>query len=238
MLAYRSTSDEYSSAAALRAAPHGLGIPTTARARTHANRRRKTGRGESDAIERLKTGDQETFEAIFNLYSPKLYNVALRILGEAADTEEVIQDVFWTVYRKAKSFQGKSQFSTWLYRLTVNAALGKIRRSKKNKEVQYEEFLPKFEKDGHHTVRPVVDWSDTLEENYAKHEMQTLLAVALAQLKPMDKSVIVLSDLEGLSDKEIADATGLTVAAVKTRLHRARLFLRGKLAVHLGHSAS
>jgi RNA polymerase sigma-70 factor (ECF subfamily) len=77
-----------------------------------------------------------------------------------------------------------------------------------------------------------------LEENYAKHEMQTLLAVALGQLKPMDKSVIVLSDLEGLSDKEIADATGLTVAAVKTRLHRARLFLRGKLAVHLGHSAS
>jgi RNA polymerase sigma-70 factor (ECF subfamily) len=84
----------------------------------------------------------------------------------------------------------------------------------------------------------VVDWSDTLDESYAKHEMQTLLAAALGQLKPMDKSVIVLSDLEGLSDKEIADATGLTVAAVKTRLHRARLFLRGKLAVHLGHSAS
>jgi RNA polymerase sigma-70 factor, ECF subfamily len=238
MLAYRSTSDEHSSAAALRAIPQGLVIPTTARARTRANRRQKTARGESDAVERLKTGDQEAFEAIFNSYSPKLYNVALRILGEAADTEEVIQDVFWTVYRKAKSFQGKSQFSTWLYRLTVNAALGKIRRSKKNKEVQYEEFLPKFEKDGHHTVRPVVDWSDTLEENYVKQEMQTLLAAALGQLKPMDKSVIVLSDLEGLSDKEIADATGLTVAAVKTRLHRARLFLRGKLAVHLGHSAS
>lgn len=238
MLAYQSTSDEHSSAAALRAIPQGLVIPTTARARTRANCRQKTARGESDAVERLKTGDQEAFEAIFNSYSPKLYNVALRILGEAADTEEVIQDVFWTVYRKAKSFQGKSQFSTWLYRLTVNAALGKIRRSKKNKEVQYEEFLPKFEKDGHHTVRPVVDWSDTLEENYAKQEMQTLLAAALGQLKPLDRSVVVLSDLEGLSDKEIASMVGLTVSAVKTRLHRARLFLRGKLAVHLGHSAS
>jgi len=237
MLAYRSTSDEYSSAAALRAAPRGLGIPTTARARTGANRRGKSGREGSDVIERLKTGDQEAFEAIFNLYAPKLYNVALRILGEAADTEEVIQDVFWTVYRKAKSFQGKSQFSTWLYRLTVNAALGRIRRSRsKIKEVEYDEYLPKFQDDGHHLVRPVVDWSDTLEEKYAQREIQQLLEGAVNQMKPLDKSVVVLSDLEGMADKEIAAATGLTVSAVKTRLHRARLFLRGKLAVHLGYS--
>jgi RNA polymerase sigma-70 factor (ECF subfamily) len=98
--------------------------------------------------------------------------------------------------------------------------------------------LPKFQKDGHHAVRPVIDWSNTLEEKYAKQEIQALLAQALDQLKPLDKSVVVLSDLEGMSDKEIAAATGLTVAAVKTRLHRARLFLRGKLAVELGYSAS
>lgn len=97
-------------------------------------------------IERLKAGDSEALETIFNTYSKKLYNVALRILGEAADTQEVIQDVFWTVFRKAQSFRGDSQFSTWLYRLTVNAALGKIRRGKKNKEVGYEEFLPSSEK--------------------------------------------------------------------------------------------
>jgi RNA polymerase sigma-70 factor (ECF subfamily) len=236
MLAYRSMSGEYSSAAALSVAPH---VATTARVRTGANQKRKSGQGESDLIERLKTGDQEAFEAIFNLYSPKLYNVAMRILGEVADTEEVIQDVFWTVYRKAKSFQGNSQFSTWLYRLTVNAALGKIRRSKnKDKEVEYEEFLPKFQNDGHHLVRPVIDWADTLDEKYAKQELQQLLQHALDQLKPVDKSIIVLSDVEGMSDKEIAVTVGLTVSAVKTRLHRARLFLRGKLAVRLGYSPS
>ena len=120
----------------------------------------------------------------------------------------------------------------------MNAALGKIRRSKKTKEVEYEEFLPKFQEDGHHLVRPVVDWSNTLDENYAKQETQQFLKEALDQLKPVDKSVVVLSDLEGLSDKEIAAALGLTVSAVKTRLHRARLFLRGKLAVSLGHSAA
>lgn len=201
-------------------------------------RRRKGENQEVGLIERLKAGDQAALEAIFNLYSGKLYNVAHRILGAAADTEEVIQDVFWTVYRKAKSFQGNSQFSTWLYRLTVNAALGKIRRSKRNKEVEYEEFLPKFQDDGHHMIRPVVDWSDTLDEKYARRELQELLGKALSQLKPLDKAVIVLSDLEGLSDSQIAASVGLTVSAVKTRLHRARLFLRGKLAVQLGHSAS
>jgi RNA polymerase sigma-70 factor (ECF subfamily) len=202
--------------------------------------RRKT-RSRKDAsalIGRLKAGDHEALEAIFNLYSPKLYNVAHRILGDVADTEEVIQDVFWTAYRNAKTFRGNSQFSTWLYRLTINAALGRIRRSKKHKEVEYEEFLPKFQEDGHHMVRPVVDWSDNLDDCYAKQEMQQLLKDALDQLKPVDKSVVVLSDLEGLSDKEIAAAVGITVSAVKTRLHRARLFLRGKLAVQLGHSAA
>jgi RNA polymerase sigma-70 factor (ECF subfamily) len=159
-------------------------------------------------------------------------------LGEVADAEEVIQDVFWTAFRKANSFRGTAQFSTWLYRLTINAALGKIRRSRKNKVIEYEEYLPKFQKDGHHSVRPVVDWSDTLDEKYAERELQQLLNDALDQLKPADKSAVVLSDMEGMSDKEIAVMLGLTVSAVKTRLHRARLFLRGKLAVHLGHSAA
>jgi RNA polymerase sigma-70 factor (ECF subfamily) len=84
----------------------------------------------------------------------------------------------------------------------------------------------------------VVDWSDTLDEAYSQQETRALLAQALGQLKPVDKSVVVLSDVEGLSDKEIAETLNLTVSAVKTRLHRARLFLRGKLAVHLGHSAA
>ena len=75
-------------------------------------------------IERLKAGDSEALETIFNTYSKKLYNVALPILGEAADTQEVIQDVFWTVFRKAQSFRGDSQFSTWLYRLTGQRGVG------------------------------------------------------------------------------------------------------------------
>ena len=201
-------------------------------------RKRKPGREDPGLVDRLKAGDEHALEAIFNLYSTRLYNVAHRILGNVADAEEVIQDVFWTAFRRAMTFQGTAQFSTWLYRLTVNAALGRIRRSKKKREIEYEEYLPKFQDDGHHLVRPVVDWSNALEEDYAKQEIQRLLKDALDHLKPIDKSVVVLSDLEGMADKEIAATLGLTVSAVKTRLHRARLFLRGKLAVHMGHSAA
>jgi RNA polymerase sigma-70 factor (ECF subfamily) len=238
MLAYRSMTDQNCSVEGLGATPQMHGIKIISSTTAPLNRKRKTEHDDTDLIERLKAGDEEALEAIFNRYSAKLYNVAQRILGEVADAEEVIQDVFWTAFRKAKSFRGTAQFSTWLYRLTINAALGKIRRSKKNKEIEYEEYLPKFQKDGHHSVRPVVDWSDTLDEKYAERELQQLLNDALDQLKPVDKSAVVLSDMEGMSDKEIAVMLGLTVSAVKTRLHRARLFLRGKLAVHLGHSAA
>ena len=187
MLAYRSTADQNYSVDRFGATPEMPGINTFSSIAPRL--KRKTEREDTNLVERLKAGDEQALETIFTRYAPKLYNVAQKILGDVADAEEVIQDVFWTAFRKAKSFRGTAQFSTWLYRLTVNAALGKIRRSKKNKEVEYEEYLPKFQQDGHHLVRPVVDWSDTLD-------------------------------------------------AVKTRLHRARLFLRGKLAVHLGHSAA
>jgi RNA polymerase sigma-70 factor (ECF subfamily) len=218
---------------------HSSGAETSLRpSQRQLGRSRKIENDEARLVARLQEGDQTALETIFDMYAAKLYNVAHRIVGEAADTEEVIQDVFWTAYCKAKSFQGNSQFSTWLYRLTVNAALGKIRRSKKNQEVEYDEFLPKFQNDGHHLIRPVVDWSDTLDEKYAEQEVRALVGKALEQLKPLDKSVIVLSDFEGLSDREIAVTLGLTVSAVKTRLHRARLFLRGKLAVALGYSAA
>ena len=208
--------------------------------RSNTSKRRRTSNNHGPAlIERLQAGDHEALKTIVDLYSPKLYNVAQRILGDSADTEEVIQDVFWTVYRKAKTFRGNSRFSTWLYRLTVNEALGKIRRRKnQNRQVGYEEYLPKFGDDGHHRVRPVVDWSDSLDRSYAAREMQRAVKAALDGLKPVDRSVVVLSDLEGMSDKEIATILHLTVSAVKTRLHRARLVLRGQLATYLGHSAA
>lgn len=214
-----------------------LDAPAAAIMRDRAPRMLKiSDQDEIDMIRRLQAGDERALEAIFNRYSTRLYNLAHRILGDVADAEEVIQDVFWTAFRKAESFRGNSQLSTWLYRLTVNAALGRLRRRKAQKQIQYEEYLPRFENDGHHKVRPVIDWSETLDQRYARREIHLLLQAAVNELRALDKAVVVMSDMDGMSDREIAAALGLTVSAVKTRLHRARLFVRGKLAVHLGHS--
>jgi RNA polymerase sigma-70 factor, ECF subfamily len=186
----------------------------------------------------VKGGDHEAFEALFQRYFSTVSRQAIRLTGNREEAEEVVQEVFLTVYEKAKTFRGASAFSTWLYRVTANAALSRLRRRKKGEELPLDDYLPSFREDGHHQVRPVVDWSNELEERLASAERQRLIQQALDQLPPVDKAVVVLSDLEGLSDREIGSALGLSVLAVKARLHRSRLFLRGKLAVTLGYSPS
>jgi RNA polymerase sigma-70 factor (ECF subfamily) len=102
--------------------------------------------------------------------------------------------------------------------------------------VSLDDYLPRFQEDGHHLVRPVVDWSQNIEDRVADNEFRRLLDQAIEQLGPVDKAVVVLSDLEGMRDREIAEILGLSVSAVKARLHRARLFLRGWLSGTFGHS--
>ena len=96
--------------------------------------------------------------------------------------------------------------------------------------------MPRYRDDGHHQVRPVFNWSDEVEFRLEKDEVRELIQNAIDQLPPAEKAVIVLSDVEGVPDREIGEALGLSIPAVKARLHRARLFLRGKLADALGYS--
>lgn len=189
---------------------------------------------EAFLINQLRDGEHEAFEKIFSLFVSKVYNQAFRLLGNCTDAEDVVQEVFLLVYRKSKSFQGKSKFSTWLYRLTMNAAITKLRQ-RKDECVSIDDFLPKFSDDGHHSIRPVVDWSQQVDKLAGNLELSRAINQAIDQLQPIDKAVVVLSDLEELSNGEISEILGLSILAVKARLHRARLFLRGKLAAHLGY---
>jgi RNA polymerase sigma-70 factor, ECF subfamily len=189
-------------------------------------------------IEQVKAGDHDAFDVLFQRYFSTVYRQAIRLAGNREEAEEVVQEVFLTIYEKAHTFRGAAAFSTWLYRITANAALTKLRRRKKGEELSLDEYLPSFREDGHHLVRPVVDWSNELEERVASEERQRLIQQALDQLAPVDKAVVVLSDLEGLSDREIGSALDLSVPAVKARLHRSRLLLRWKLAASLGYSPS
>jgi RNA polymerase sigma-70 factor (ECF subfamily) len=189
-------------------------------------------------IDRVKAGDHDAFEVLFERYFPTVSRHAVRLTGNREEAEEVVQEVFLTVYEKAHTFRGTAAFSTWLYRVTANAALGRLRRRKRGQELSLDGFLPSFRDDGHHLVRPVVDWSNELEARVAGEERQRLIQQALDTLAPVDKAVVILSDLEGFSDREIASTLRLSVSAVKARLHRSRLALRGKLAVTLGYSPS
>lgn len=186
-------------------------------------------------VKRVKVGDQQAFEALYRRYVSTVYRQAYKLVGNAEEAEEIVQEVFLTLYKKAKTFRGDSAFSTWLYRLTLNTTLMKLRRRKRSKEIALDDYLPRYQEDGHH-LRPVVDWSHNPEGRLHSAQIQRTLQQALDQLPAMDKAVVVLSDLDGLANREISKALGLSVPAVKSRLHRARLFLRGKLSVSLGHS--
>jgi RNA polymerase sigma-70 factor (ECF subfamily) len=218
------------------------GVPGPTEEAHWVSGRQKGGQGlQSDAVEvqllnKVQAGDAAAFEALFKRYSIKVYRQAMHLLGNEAEAEEVMQEVFLTVYEKANTFRGDAAFSTWLYRLTVNTALSRLRRRQRRPEIFMDDYLPRFQDNGHHLVRPVVDWSHDLESDFARAETQRLLRQAIEALRPTDKAVVVLSDLEGFSQQEIGAVLGLSVSAVKARLHRARLFLRGRLAVALGYS--
>jgi RNA polymerase sigma-70 factor (ECF subfamily) len=209
---------------------------TTLITKIHPEAKKKSWDDERLLIEKLKAGDQKAFEAIFNHYAGRVFRQAFKLVGNEADAQDVVQEVFLLVHRKVSSFRGKSEFSTWLFRVTANAALTKLREHKKDKEaVSLDDYMPKFRKDGHHLVRPVVDWTQDIENLVAIMEYSKVIQQAMDHLSPIDKAIVVMSDLEGMSNPEISETLHITVLAVKASLHRARLFLRGWLTAHLGY---
>ncbi len=187
--------------------------------------------GDAELVERLKTGDREAFGALLRRYQGKVYRLAMNMTRSPQDAEEVTQDVFLAVYRKIGDFDGRAAFSTWLYRVASNAALMKLRGRRSEPHLSIEEEGPAFAPDGHF-ARPVADWSELPEDRLLSAERRRVLEQAIDALPPDYKAVVVLRDVEGLSNSEVAEILGATVLAVKSRLHRARLALRERLAAY------
>jgi len=200
----------------------------------------------SDATElalvaRLRDGDVEALEAVMTRYAPRVYRLAFGITRNDADAEEVVQDVFWSVFRKIGSFEGRSGFGTWIYRVTANAALIKRRGKRAQIEVYLEDWLPTFKEDGHREgdrALLLADWSDSPEAELTSRETQALVRRAIAALPGPYQVVVLLRDMEGLPNEEIAEIVGETVASVKSRLHRARMALREQLTRLLARPAA
>ncbi len=186
---------------------------------------------DSALVKGLKAGDDTAFATLLDRYSARTYRTARTVTGNPHDAEEVVQDVFMTVFQKIGSFEGRSAFSTWLYRITVNAAMMKVRRKQDRVEEDPERWLPVFDADAHH-AHPVEAWPVDPEKILLEQEGRDAVRQALTSLPVEYRTVIALRDLQGLSGEEAAEILGISPAAVRSRLHRARLALRGKLAAH------
>jgi RNA polymerase sigma-70 factor (ECF subfamily) len=171
------------------------------------------------------------FEEIFDRYANTVYGLALSLLGDGPAAEEVVEKVFTGVRERVRKFEDDRKLLQEIYRLTVDAATSKPRRpDKKKRRTNLKDLMPRFQKDGHHR-RSVADWSEEAD----KIQLQRQFSNAIDYLPLMDRAVLVLSDVEGMSNGNVADILKLSVKEVRSKLHRTRLILRGNLAISLGY---
>jgi len=180
-------------------------------------------------IDKVKHGDYQSFESLVTRYESKVYRLAIRMLRNPQDAEDALQETFIQVYRGLPGFEGRSAFSTWLFRLATNACLMKIRHrsTQPSKLLPLEDYLPRQEQG---EIPQMVDWADRPEDALLTKESREKMMEALEKLPPEYRAVFILRDMEGFSNAETGESLGISVAAVKSRLHRARLALRGMLS--------
>jgi RNA polymerase sigma-70 factor, ECF subfamily len=190
---------------------------------------------DSDAalVEALRREDPEATELLVETYGDRVYRLALRITGSNEDAEEVAQDALWTAARKISTFKGEAAFGSWLYRITANAAYQKLRaRKAKAHEIAMDDVLPAFDEAGRH-FEPMADWSERVDEQALQGELRQVLGAAIDELPADYRTALVMHDVEGLSNPDIAEALGISLPAVKSRVHRSRLFVRKQLAEYM-----
>jgi RNA polymerase sigma-70 factor (ECF subfamily) len=183
-------------------------------------------------FDRLRVGDGTALEPLMERFASRVYRVAHGITGNAPDAEEVVQDVFLTLFRKAASFEGRAALGTWLYRIAVNTALNKRRGKRAQVEEPLEDHLPRYTADGHREGDRsflLADWSQMPDELLLSREGRDAIRAALECLPAHYRIVLVLRDVEELSSEEVSEIVGDSVASVKSRLHRARMALREQL---------
>ncbi len=177
-------------------------------------------------IAAFRKGSMTAFEELIERYQAKAFSLALRLTKNQEDSEEVIQDVFTTLYHKLAGFEGKSAFSSWLYRIVVNASFMKLRKRRQTPAVSLED-LPQVLREGPFLKDPIL--ADFADAGTVTREVRETLHSAINRLPDEYRSVFVLRDIDGLTNQEVGEILDLSIPAVKSRLHRSRLMLRKKL---------
>jgi RNA polymerase sigma-70 factor (ECF subfamily) len=182
---------------------------------------------EADLVERVCAGNAAASEALVRRHGGRMLQVARRFMRCEQDAADVVQEAFCSAFQSIGSFAAGSRLSTWLHRITVNAALMKIRSRSRRPETSLD-GLPTFDATGHH-VRPVPEWSRDAVERASSRETQAQVRACIARLPDSYRVVLLLRDIEELDTATVATMLDCSIANVKTRLHRARQALRGLL---------
>ena len=177
-------------------------------------------------VAKAQAGDAQAFTDLVNRYERKIYRIAKHITQNDEDAEDVLQETFLKAYEHLAGFQGNSKFYTWIVRIAVNESLMKLRKRKGDRTVPLDEPMDTGEE---MVTREIAVWEDNPEQRYSREEIQEILDRAVESLKPDFRTVFTLRDIEELSTEETAEALGISIPAVKSRLLRARLALREKL---------
>jgi len=186
----------------------------------------QAGADETVLLAQAREGDTQAFGELVRRYESKIFRLAQHITQNREDAEDVLQETFLKAYEHLDQFQGNSKFYTWVVRIAVNQALMKLRRRKTDKTVSLDETIDTGEDT---IIREIAAWDENPEQRFSREEIGQVLESAIHGLEPPYRSVFALRDIEGLSTEETAEALGLSVPAVKSRLLRARLQLREKL---------
>ena len=186
-----------------------------------------------ELLEALRRRDADAAECLVSTFGRRAYRLAIGIAGNPRDAEEAVQDAFWSVMKGIDMFRGDAALRSWIYRITVNAALQRRRSgARRRREISLDEILPTFHEDGRYADH-IIDWSTECDDPVVQSELRTVLSSALEELPDHHRAVIVLHDAQGLSMAEVADYLNITVPTAKSRAHRARLVLRERLAAFM-----
>jgi RNA polymerase sigma-70 factor (ECF subfamily) len=180
----------------------------------------------------LRAGDDAAFETLVRAYGGRLLRVAERFLRNEDDARDAVQDAFLSAHRSLDGFQGSSQLSTWLHRITVNAALMKLRARRRKPEDSIDDLLPKFDDDEGHRLNVGPPWRESAEVALQRRQTRQLVRDCIDRLPDGYRTVLLLRDIEDLNTEETARLLDLSPNAVKVRLHRARQALRTLLDPH------
>jgi RNA polymerase sigma-70 factor, ECF subfamily len=180
----------------------------------------------------LQAGDRAEFARLVDMYSNQIYRLAMKILGDTNDAEDVLQETFIKAFRSLPTFEGRSSISTWLYRIAANEALMLVRKRKP--EINTVSSDADSDDDEVSPPTQIVDWCCLPENELLSAEGKQFLDQAIQTLSPNLRIVFILRDIQGLSIRETADVLKISEMAVKTRLLRARLQLREALSAYYG----